>query len=31
VDLTDNSGKLLEKTKIDFVAAQVDSTLQGFW
>ncbi len=29
VDLTDNSGKLLEKTKIDFVSAQVDSTLQG--
>jgi RND family efflux transporter MFP subunit len=29
VDLTDNSGKLLEKTKIDFVSPQVDSTLQG--
>jgi RND family efflux transporter MFP subunit len=29
VDLTDNSGKLLEKTKITFVSAQVDSTLQG--
>jgi RND family efflux transporter MFP subunit len=29
VDLTDNSGNLLEKTKIDFVSAQVDSTLQG--
>jgi RND family efflux transporter MFP subunit len=29
VDLTDNSGKLLEKTKIDFVSSQVDSTLQG--
>jgi RND family efflux transporter MFP subunit len=29
VDLTDNSGKVLETTKIDFVSAQVDSTLQG--
>jgi RND family efflux transporter MFP subunit len=29
VDLTDNSGKLVEKTKIDFVSPQVDSTLQG--
>jgi len=29
VDLTDNSGKVLEKTKIDFVSSQVDSTLQG--
>lgn len=29
VDLTDNSGKLLEKTKIGFVSAQVDTTLQG--
>jgi RND family efflux transporter MFP subunit len=29
VDLTDNSGTLIEKTKIDFVSAQVDSTLQG--
>jgi RND family efflux transporter MFP subunit len=29
VDLTDNSGKSLEKTKIDFVSSQVDSTLQG--
>jgi RND family efflux transporter MFP subunit len=29
VDLTDNSGKLLEKTKIDFISPQVDSTLQG--
>ena len=29
VDLLDNSGKLLEKTKINFVSAQVDSTLQG--
>ncbi len=29
VDLTDISGKLLEKTKIDFVSPQVDSTLQG--
>jgi RND family efflux transporter MFP subunit len=29
VDLTDNSGKLLEKTKIDFLSPQVDSMLQG--
>jgi RND family efflux transporter MFP subunit len=29
VELMDNSGKLLEKTKIDFVSSQVDSTLQG--
>jgi len=29
VDLMDNTGKLLEKTKIAFVSAQVDSTLQG--
>jgi RND family efflux transporter MFP subunit len=29
VDLMDNAGKLLEKTKIDFLSAQVDSTLQG--
>ena len=29
VDLTDNSGKLLEKTRIYFISAQVDSTLQG--
>jgi len=29
VDLKDNDGKLLEKTKIDFVSAEVDSTLQG--
>jgi RND family efflux transporter MFP subunit len=29
VDLMDNSGKLLEKTQIDFLSAQVDSTLQG--
>jgi RND family efflux transporter MFP subunit len=29
VELTDNSGKLLEKTQIDFLSAQVDSTLQG--
>jgi RND family efflux transporter MFP subunit len=29
VDLLDNSGKLIEKTKIDFLSAQVDSTLQG--
>ncbi len=28
VDLTDNNGKLLEKTKIDFISPQVDSTLQ---
>jgi RND family efflux transporter MFP subunit len=29
VNLTDNSGKLLEKTRVDFVSPQVDSTLQG--
>lgn len=29
VDLTDNSGNVLEKTKIDFVSSQVDSMLQG--
>jgi RND family efflux transporter MFP subunit len=29
VDLMDNSGKLLEKTKIYFVSPQVDSALQG--
>ncbi len=29
VELTDNSGKLIEKTKIDFLSSQVDSTLQG--
>ena len=29
VDLMDSSGKLLEKTAIDFLSAQVDSTLQG--
>ena len=29
VELTDNAGKLLEKTKINFLSAQVDSTLQG--
>ncbi len=29
VDLVDNSGKVLEHTKIDFVSAQVDTTLQG--
>ena len=29
VDLMDNSGKLIERTKIDFLSAQVDSTLQG--
>ena len=29
VELMDNSGKLLEKTKIDFLSSQVDSTLQG--
>jgi len=29
VELSDTSGKLLEKTKIDFVSPQVDSTLQG--
>jgi RND family efflux transporter MFP subunit len=29
VQLTDNSGKLLEKTRIDFLSSQVDSTMQG--
>jgi RND family efflux transporter MFP subunit len=29
VDLLDDSGKLLEKTKIDFLSPQVDSALQG--
>jgi RND family efflux transporter, MFP subunit len=29
VDLLDNSGNLLEKTKIDFVSPQVDMTVQG--
>ena len=29
IDLTDNNGKLLEKTQIDFISPQVDSTLQG--
>lgn len=29
VDLMDTTGKLLEKTKIDFLSAQVDSSLQG--
>ena len=29
VELTDNSGKLLEKTKIDFLSPQIDSMLQG--
>lgn len=29
VDLLDTDGKLLEKTKIDFLSPQVDSTLQG--
>jgi RND family efflux transporter MFP subunit len=29
VELTDNAGKLLEKTKINFLSSQVDSTLQG--
>jgi len=29
VDLTDNAGKLLEKTKIDFLSPEVDSNLQG--
>ena len=28
VDLTDNNGKLLEKTKIDFLSPEVDSTMQ---
>jgi RND family efflux transporter MFP subunit len=29
IDLTDNNGKLLEKTQVDFVSPEVDSTLQG--
>jgi RND family efflux transporter MFP subunit len=29
VELMDNTGKLLEKTKIDFLSPQVDSNLQG--
>jgi RND family efflux transporter MFP subunit len=29
VELSDTSGKLLEKTKIDFLSPQVDPTLQG--
>jgi len=29
VDLTDTSGTLIEKTKIDFVSPEVDSTTQG--
>jgi RND family efflux transporter MFP subunit len=29
VDLTDNNGKLLEKTRVDFISPEVDSTLQG--
>jgi RND family efflux transporter MFP subunit len=29
VELIDNSGKLLEKTSIDFLSPEVDSTLQG--
>jgi RND family efflux transporter MFP subunit len=29
VDLTDNNGKLLEKTQVDFISPQVDSTLQS--
>jgi multidrug efflux pump subunit AcrA (membrane-fusion protein) len=29
VELTDNTGKLLEKTRIDFLSPQVDPTLQG--
>jgi len=29
VELTDNSGKLLERTKIDFLSQQVDSASQG--
>ena len=29
VDLTDNDGKLLEKSDIDFISPQVDSTLQA--
>jgi multidrug efflux pump subunit AcrA (membrane-fusion protein) len=29
VDLTDTTGKVLEKTSINFLSPQVDSTLQG--
>jgi RND family efflux transporter MFP subunit len=29
VELMDNTGKLLQKTRIDFLSPQVDSTLQG--
>ena len=29
VDLIDTSGKMLEKSKIDFISPQVDNTLQG--
>ncbi len=29
IDLTDNSGKVLEKTAVDFISPEVDSTLQG--
>jgi len=29
IDLTDNNGKPLENTKVDFISPQVDSTLQG--
>jgi RND family efflux transporter MFP subunit len=29
VDLTDNNGKLLEKTQVDFISPEVDSALQG--
>src|ERR1019366_4379969 len=29
VELTDNAGKVLDKTRIDFLSPQVDSTLQS--
>jgi RND family efflux transporter MFP subunit len=29
IELLDNSGKLIEKTKIDFISAQVDMSMQG--
>jgi RND family efflux transporter MFP subunit len=29
VDIADNNGKLLEKTRVDFISPEVDSTLQG--
>jgi RND family efflux transporter MFP subunit len=29
IDLTDSSGKLLEKTAVDFISPEVDSALQG--